>query len=182
METRRQIDGRRLQEVGIVRAEIELAELIRQTQTTVVRHVEEVRDKADSRTIVDRERNIRVQIELGVERRPSELTASTHRDFTGIQVNGMRQVFANRYARFHVETDSEIQASPEPPIEASTILAERIASIDVRDEAPIRIQISNLELIAEQVEISLCKVKQRTDAGISLTIVVTQVTFVIAAQ
>ena len=71
METRRQINDRRLQEVGIVFAEIELSELIRQSQTTIVGDVEKVSDKADALPFVNRERNIGVQIELSVERRAS---------------------------------------------------------------------------------------------------------------
>ena len=49
MKSRRQIDNRRLEEVGIVFAEIELSELIRQTQATIIRHVKEVGDEADAR-------------------------------------------------------------------------------------------------------------------------------------
>ena len=60
METRRQVNDRRLQEVGIVFAKIELAELIRQAQPAVVGDVEEIGDEADSRTLIDHPRIIRV--------------------------------------------------------------------------------------------------------------------------
>jgi len=95
---RRQIDDRRLQEVGIVFAEIQLSELIRQTETTIVGDVKEVSNEADACAFVNRERNVRVQVELAVERRASQLTSSTHGHFTGVQVNRMRQELADRYA------------------------------------------------------------------------------------
>src|SRR6185369_15722665 len=53
VETRRQINDRRLQEVGVVFAEIELSELIRQTQTTIVCDVEKVSNEADACTLID---------------------------------------------------------------------------------------------------------------------------------
>ena len=64
MKSRGQIDDRRLQEVRIVFAEIQLSELIRQPQPTVVCNVKEVSNEADSRAFVDHPRIIRVQIEL----------------------------------------------------------------------------------------------------------------------
>ena len=90
METRRQVNDRRLQEVGIVFAKIELAELIRQAQPAVVGHVEEIGDEADPRTLVDHPRIIRVQIELREERRTTEFASSTNGNLTGIQINRMR--------------------------------------------------------------------------------------------
>ena len=48
METRGQTNDRRLQEIRIVFLEIQLTKLIRQTQTPVVRDVEEISDEADS--------------------------------------------------------------------------------------------------------------------------------------
>ena len=90
MESRRQIDNRRLEKVGIVLAKIELAKLIRQAQAPVVCNVEEVRDEADSRAFVDHPRIIRVQIKLIKERRPSEFAATAHRNLTSVQVNRMR--------------------------------------------------------------------------------------------
>ena len=102
METRRQIDDRRLQKVGIVSAKIELSELIRQTQSAIVSDIEEVSNEADALAFIDRERNVRVQIELRVERRASQLTSSTHGNFTSVQVDRVRQKLADRYARLHV--------------------------------------------------------------------------------
>ena|SRR5690349_829379 len=102
METRRQTDDRRLQKVGIVGAQIELSELIRQAQSAIVGDVEEVSDEADALAFIDRERNVRVQIELRVERRASQLTSSADGDFTSVQVHRVRQKLADRYARFHV--------------------------------------------------------------------------------
>ena len=67
MVARRQTDNRRLQEVRIVCAKIQLAELIRQPQATVVSDVKEVGDKADSRAVVDHPRIIRVEIKLAKE-------------------------------------------------------------------------------------------------------------------
>ena len=90
MESRRQIDNRRLEEVGVVLAKIELAKLIRQTQAPVVGNVEEVGDKADSRALVDHPRIIRVQIELCEKGRASQFTAAANGNLTGIQVNRMR--------------------------------------------------------------------------------------------
>src|SRR5689334_8148338 len=131
METRRQIDGRRLQEVGIVRAEIELAELVRQTQTTIVRHVEEVSDEADARAFIDHPRVICMQIQLVIERRASQLTATANGNLAGVQINRVWQKFADRYARFHVETQAKIQAIQEPAIETGVIAPEAVAGVDV---------------------------------------------------
>ena len=159
METRSQIDNRRLQEVRIVFAEIELAELIRQPQTPVVGYVEEVSNEADASALVDHPRIIRVQIELSEERRAPKFAAPAYRNLTGIQVNRMRQILADRYSRFHVETHAEIQARSGNATEAGAIATEAVARIDVRHEATIGIEMTNLELIAEQVEVSFREVE-----------------------
>ena len=91
MKPRRQIDNRRLEEVGVVLTKIKLAKLIRQAPAPVLCHVEEVGNEADSRTLVDHPRIIRVQIELRVKGRASELAAAANGNLTGIQVNRMRQ-------------------------------------------------------------------------------------------
>src|SRR5689334_22523820 len=98
METRRQVDDRRLQEVGVVRTQVQLAELIRQAQAPVVRDVEEVSDEADTRAFVNHPWIICVQIELTVERRASQLTATANGNFAGIQVNRMWKKLTDRYA------------------------------------------------------------------------------------
>lgn len=108
MVARRQTDNRWLQEVRIVCAKIQLAELIRQPQAPVVSDVKEVGDKADSRAVVDHPRIIRVEIELGKERRTSELASAAYRNFTGIEINRVWKVLANRYTRFHVEAQTEV--------------------------------------------------------------------------
>jgi hypothetical protein len=64
VKSRRQIDRRRLEKVGIDLAEIELPELIRQTHTTIIRDVEEVGDETDLRAFIDHPRLICVQIQL----------------------------------------------------------------------------------------------------------------------
>ena len=94
----------------------------------------------------------------------------------------MRQILADRDARLHVETHAEVQAVQESATKAGAIATEAVAGIDVRYKTTIGVQMTNRELIAEQVEVAFREVEQRTDAGISLTIVVTQVTFVVAAQ
>jgi len=108
MVTRSQTYNRRLQEVRIVCAKIELAELIRQPQAPVVSDVKEVGDKADSRAFVDHPRIIRVKIKLAEERRAAELTSSAHRNFTGIEINRVWKKLADRYARLHVEAQAEV--------------------------------------------------------------------------
>src|SRR6185369_4113384 len=105
-------------------------------------------------TLIKRERNIGVQIELIVERRASQFASSSNRNLTSIEVNRMRQKLADRYARFRVESQTEIQPCPESPVEAGALAAESVARIDVRYEAPVSIQRSDLELIAEQVEVA----------------------------
>src|ERR1044072_7524974 len=103
METRSQTNNRRLQEVRIVFAKIQLAELIRKPQTPVVSNVEEVGDKADSSAVVDHPRIIRMEIKLGEERCASKFASSTHRNFTRVEINRVWKILANRYTRFHVE-------------------------------------------------------------------------------
>src|SRR6185503_13974181 len=177
METRRQVNDRRLQEVGIVFAKIELAKLIRQAQLAAVGNVEEIGDEAYSRVLVDHPRIIRVQIELREKRRPTEFPTTTNRNFTGIQINRMRQIFADRDARFHVETETEIQPVQVMPVHVPAILTKAVAAVNVRNEAAIRVQRSDSKLIAEQVELSGREVEERTDSGIRLSVVVAQVTF-----
>ena len=159
METRRQVNDRRLQEVGIVFAKIQLSELIRQTETTIVGDVKEVSNEADACAFVNRERNVRVQVELAVERRASQLTSSTHGHFTGVQVNRMRQKLADRYTRLGVEAHTDVQPRPESPVEPGALTAEAVARVNVRHEATVRIQRTDLKLIAEQVEVALRKVE-----------------------
>src|SRR5688572_22830152 len=121
MKSRRQIDNRRLEKVGIVFAEIELSELIRQTQATIIRHVKKVGDETDACALVDDPRVIYVEIQLSIERRPAKLTTTPDRNLTGIQVNRMRQKFADRYARLHVEAHADVQAVQETAAKARPI-------------------------------------------------------------
>src|SRR5688572_14460286 len=143
MKSRRQIDNRRLEKVGIVFAEIELAELIRQAQTTIIRHVEEVGDEADARAFVDHPRIVNVQIQLGIERRTAKLTTTADRNLTRIQVNRMWQKFADRYARLHAEAHTHVQTVQETATKAGSIATEAVAGVNVRDKAPIGIQLTN---------------------------------------
>ena len=108
MVARRQTDNRWLQEVRIVCAKIQLAELIRQPQAPVVSDVKEVGDKADSRAVVDHPGIIRVEIKLAEERRSAEFASSAHRNFTGIEINRVWKKLTNGYARFHVEAQAEV--------------------------------------------------------------------------
>src|SRR6185295_58682 len=149
VETRRQIDDRRLQEVGIVRVEIKLAELIWQTQTPVVRDVEEVGDEADARAFIDHPRIVCMQIQLAVERRASQLTTTANGNFAGVQINRVWKKLADRYARFHVETQAEVQTIQQPAVEAGAVVAETVAGINVRNEATVRVERSNRKLITE---------------------------------
>src|SRR5437773_5653045 len=60
--------------------------------------------------------------------------------------------------------------------------SETVASVHVNDVSAIGVQRSNGELIAQQVQNTCGKVKQRADAGIGLAVVVTQVTFEVSNQ
>jgi hypothetical protein len=58
-----------------------------------------------------------------------------------------------------VETHTNIHAGPESPVKAGAIAAEPVTRVDIRNESSIRIQMSDLKLIAKQVELSLGEVE-----------------------
>jgi hypothetical protein len=58
-----------------------------------------------------------------------------------------------------VEAHADVQALQEPPVEAGPIFTESVARINIRDKTPVSIQMPDLELIAEQVEVSLREVE-----------------------
>ena len=142
--------------------QIQLAELIQVAQAPVVCDVEEVSNEANLRAFVDHPRIICVQIELSEERSPPEFASSTRRNYASVQVNRMRQILADRYPRLHVETHAEVESIQEPATKSGAVFTERVARVDIRHEAPIGIEITDLKLIAESVEIACGKVKQRT--------------------
>src|SRR5262245_19323504 len=110
--------------------------------------------------LVDHIRVVRMQIELREERRATEFPTTTNGNLTGIQINRMRQILADRDSRFHVETETEIQPIQVVPIHVPSILAEAVTAINVRHEAPVGVQRSDSKLIAEQIELSGSEVEQ----------------------
>src|SRR6266567_3346241 len=64
----------------------------------------------------------------------------------------------------------------------TSVFAECVATKDVRYEATIRVEGTNLELVAEEVEVALGKIKQRADARVGLTVVIAEMAFVVSTQ
>src|SRR2546425_7436435 len=91
----------------------------------------------------------------------------------------MRVEAVNRKPGFEVSVETQVKAVQRA---VATILAEAVAAEHIDDVSTISAERSYCELIAQQVEISLGKVKERTDSGIGLTVVVTQVAFKVSSQ
>src|SRR5437870_10028832 len=91
----------------------------------------------------------------------------------------MRVEAVDRKPSLEVRVETEVKAVQRA---VATILAEAVAAEHVDDVPTITVEWSYRELIAQQVKISRGKVKERTDSGIGLTVVVTQVAFKVSSQ
>src|SRR5437773_8001285 len=85
----------------------------------------------------------------------------------------------NRQAGLKMRIESKVETIQ--GMEA-TLRREAVATISIDNVSPIRVERSDCKLVAQQVEIAGSEVEQRADAGIGLSIVVTQVAFVVSSQ
>ena len=87
--------------------------------------------------------------------------------------------FVDREPGLETHVETEVKSIKHVP---ASRLVERIAAEHVNDVAPIAVEWTDSKLVAQKVEISLREVEQRADARISLTVIVTQVSFKVAFQ
>ena len=83
----------------------------------------------------------------------------------------------NRQARLEMCVKAKVETIQHME---TTLFREAVAAVSVYDVVPIRVERSDCELITQKIESAGRKVKQGTNAGVGLTVVVTQVAFVIS--
>src|SRR5713226_805227 len=91
----------------------------------------------------------------------------------------MRVKLTNRHARLEMNSRPEVKACKS--LEAS-FLRELIVAVHVDDMATVRVERTRFELIAKQSERTTRKVKQRADARVGLTIVISEVALEVAGN
>src|SRR4029453_486646 len=173
----------RLEEIGIwwisSAYKIQSVVLVWTTKPLAIEDVEEIRREFQLCVLSDAERVISVGIKATVIWRTTLAAASTDWHLARIQINRMRIEFVNWQTSLVAEVDTEVKTIKCFP---ATSFVEGIAAVHVNDVPTITVEWSHSKLITEQIEISFSEVKQRTDAGISLTVVIAKVTLEVALQ
>ena len=153
--------------------------LVRTPDLLTIEDVEEIRYELHPRLLRRIQRIIRMYIKADIVRSATLTTSPTYRNLACIQVNRMWSETVDRKPGFVVCVKTKVKTVQGMK---TALFAEAIAAVHINDVPAIGVEWSNLKLVTEQVNVTLCKVKQRTDGRVGLTIVVAQVTFVVATQ
>ena len=168
----------RLQKVRVWRIsstnKVECRILVGPAQFLTIKDVEEVSDELHLRLLSQGPGIIRVEVKPSVARGTTLAAATTNRNLARIQVTWMRIEFVDWKPGLKVCVDTEVQPIQGVP---AAVFTEGIASKHVNDVFAIAIEWADGELIAEQIQITLSEVKQRTNRRVGLAIIVAQVAF-----
>ena len=178
----RKVEQSRLQEVRIRLAQSAFGILVLQANRLSIEDVEEISNETQLHPLVNAIRIIRVKIEPDVRWSSPLRSTTSNRNFTGVPIDRMGQQLADWHASLKVHRWSYSQATKFAAERTELIFVELITGEDINYVPAIGIKWPNLELISKQVEITGSEIKERADARISLSIVISEMPFVVSTQ
>ena len=178
----RKVEQSRLQEVRIRLAQSAFGILVLQANRLSIEDVEEVSNKTQLHPLVNAIRIICVKIEPDIRWSSAFRSTTSNRNFTGVPIDRMGQQLADWHASLKVHRWSYSQATKFAAERTELVFVELITGEDINYVPAISIKWSNLELISKQVEITGSKIKQRADARVSLTVIISKMSFVVSTQ